>query len=308
MLSVSPQPLSLLEEMLDTLRRRDKEDRQEDSPPALPVRPISRARLPSARIILPANIDVIAGGESPANLSKQSSKKKEVKKARDCSFGSKKYRELPDQSPYVTVAEEKEGEVRLEETNRANLATEHLPSMPRFRESEWDDNIGYFIKKKLRVWCRVPKGQWQLGHIQSTLGAKATVLLLDGTVVKVSTGELHPANPDILEGVDDLIQLSYLNEPSVLHNLQYRYSHDSIYSKAGPVLIAVNPFKAVQCYGKDFVTAYRKKLLNKPHVFAIADTAYNEMMRDEKNQSIIIRLVEMPFCVCSRSIKWRLSS
>ncbi|XP_028061806.1 myosin-2 isoform X2 [Camellia sinensis] len=288
MLSVSPQPLSLLEEMLDTLRRRDKEDRQEDSPPALPVRPISRARLPSARIILPANIDVIAGGESPANLSKQSSKKKEVKKARDCSFGSKKYRELPDQSPYVTVAEEKEGEVRLEETNRANLATEHLPSMPRFRESEWDDNIGYFIKKKLRVWCRVPKGQWQLGHIQSTLGAKATVLLLDGTVVKVSTGELHPANPDILEGVDDLIQLSYLNEPSVLHNLQYRYSHDSIYSKAGPVLIAVNPFKAVQCYGKDFVTAYRKKLLNKPHVFAIADTAYNEMMRDEKNQSIII--------------------
>lgn len=45
----------------------------------------------------------------------------------------------------------------------------------------------------------------------------------------MSTGELLPANPDILEGVDDLIQLSYLNEPSVLHNLQYRYSHDIIY-------------------------------------------------------------------------------
>lgn len=45
----------------------------------------------------------------------------------------------------------------------------------------------------------------------------------------MSTGELLPANPNILEGVDDLIQLSYLNEPSVLHNLQYRYSHDIIY-------------------------------------------------------------------------------
>jgi hypothetical protein len=33
-----------------------------------------------------------------------------------------------------------------------------------------------------------------------------------------------PENPDILEGVDDLIQLSYLNEPSVLHNLQHRFS------------------------------------------------------------------------------------
>ena len=45
----------------------------------------------------------------------------------------------------------------------------------------------------------------------------------------MSTGELLPANPEILEGVDDLIQLSYLNEPSVLHNLHYRFSHDRIY-------------------------------------------------------------------------------
>ncbi|KAA8526866.1 hypothetical protein F0562_008905 [Nyssa sinensis] len=93
---------------------------------------------------------------------------------------------------------------------------------------------------------------------------------------------------DILDGVDDLIQLSYLNEPSVLHNLHYRYSHDIIYSKAGNVLIAINPFKDVQLYGNDFVTAYRQKFLNGPHVFAIADSAYNEMMRDEVNQSIII--------------------
>lgn len=41
--------------------------------------------------------------------------------------------------------------------------------------------------------------------------------------------DLLPANPDILEGVDDLIQLSYLNEPSVLHNLEYRYSRDVVY-------------------------------------------------------------------------------
>lgn len=45
----------------------------------------------------------------------------------------------------------------------------------------------------------------------------------------MSAGELLPANPEILEGVEDLIQLSYLNEPSVLHNLQRRYSQDMIY-------------------------------------------------------------------------------
>lgn len=41
--------------------------------------------------------------------------------------------------------------------------------------------------------------------------------------------ELLPANPDALEGVDDLVQLSYLNDPSVLCNLQSRYSQDMIY-------------------------------------------------------------------------------
>lgn len=42
-------------------------------------------------------------------------------------------------------------------------------------------------------------------------------------------GEVLPSNPDVLEGVDDLMQLSYLNEPSVLHNLQHRYARDMIY-------------------------------------------------------------------------------
>lgn len=45
----------------------------------------------------------------------------------------------------------------------------------------------------------------------------------------MSTEELFPANPDILEGVEDLIQLSYLNEPSVLYNLRVRYTQDVIY-------------------------------------------------------------------------------
>ncbi|XP_057465935.1 myosin-2-like isoform X2 [Actinidia eriantha] len=293
MLTVSPTAMvrSSLEEMLDSLRRRDEEDKPRDSPPALPSRPTSRARLRPARRSLPVNFEVDAAGTSaasPVNSLNQSSKEKEGKGPRAGSFGGKKDKDLDGESPYVMVAEEKECEQRSEETDRVNLAAEPSGSLPRFRESEWDDNIGYFIKKKLRVWCWLPKGQWELGLIQSTSGENATVLVLDGTVVKVSTGELLPANPDILEGVDDLIQLSYLNEPSVLHNLQYRYSHDMIYSKAGPVLIAINPFKDVQCYGNDFVTAYREKLFDNPHVYAIADTAYNEMMRDGVNQSIII--------------------
>ena len=44
-------------------------------------------------------------------------------------------------------------------------------------------------------------------------------------------------------------------------------------------MIAINPFKAVQLYESNHVDAYRQKLANSPHVFAIADAAYDEMMR-----------------------------
>jgi myosin heavy subunit len=47
--------------------------------------------------------------------------------------------------------------------------------------------------------------------------------------MRLKTESLQPANPEILDGVDDLMQLSYLSEPSVLYNLQYRYSQDMIY-------------------------------------------------------------------------------
>ncbi|KAK7854423.1 myosin-2 [Quercus suber] len=298
---------SSLEEMLDSLRRRDESDKPKDMPPALPSRPLSRARLPSARRSLPNNFKVGDGGGgggmgefSPRALNvKEEGKRKESDfGTKRGSFGSKKMKKDQNaESPYAleAVAEEGEGgrnaRKEVSGSDRGSAVTfASPPPTVKSKELDWNDNIGYFIKKKLHVWCQLPSGQWESGTIQSTLGEEALVSLFNGNVIKVLTGELIPANPDILDGVDDLIQLSYLNEPSVLYNLRYRYSRDMIYSKAGPVLIAVNPFKVVQIYGNDFVTAYRQKLTDAPHVYAIADSAYNEMMRDEVNQSIIIRL------------------
>ncbi|GAV85356.1 LOW QUALITY PROTEIN: Myosin_head domain-containing protein [Cephalotus follicularis] len=277
MLSASPNSVarSSLEEMLDSLRRRDECEKPRDLPPALPARPTSRsARLPSARKSLP--VDFKVGSESEVKGKEEGKRKeKELGTANRNSFGGKKAKKAAE-CPYL-----------VEERNRKEkVAT--VREEVKIGEGEWNNNIDYFINKKLRVWCRLLRGQWESGTIQTTSGEEATVSLSNGNVVKVPTGDLFPANPHILEGVDDLIQLSYLNEPSVLHNLQYRYSRDLIYSKAGPILIAVNPFKDVKIYGNDFVIAYRQKVTDSPHVYAIADTAYNEMMRDGVNQSVII--------------------
>uniref|UniRef100_A0A1J3JFA2 Myosin-2 n=1 Tax=Noccaea caerulescens TaxID=107243 RepID=A0A1J3JFA2_NOCCA len=295
MLSASPNTVakSSLEEMLESLRQKDDSDRPRDMPPALPARPTSRARLPSARRSLPAKFSVSSVMEeqngsvasSEPKVETESEKKEEGKRkekdlgVKRSSFGSKKMRTgLKSESPYE--AEKKEEENVKIKVSPVKNAEEHKP--------EWNDNVEYFIKKKLRVWCRVANGQWQLGMIQSTTADTSLVMLSTANVVKVSTEELFPANPEILEGVEDLIQLSYLNEPSVLYNLRVRFSQDVIYSKAGPVLIAVNPFKNVKIYGNDFISAYQKKAVDAPHVYAVADAAYDEMMREEKNQSIII--------------------
>lgn len=305
MLSVSSPTVvrSSLEEMLDSLRKRD--EKPKDLPPALPARPTSRSmRLPSTRRSLPVDFKVgggNAGLDSPVGGAQG---KEDVKRKgrelglRRGGLGSKKRMKAvqPGDLPYVEAVEEKAVACTLTSPRSTLTSPRSALTSPRStltsprsrKETEWDDNIGYFVKKKLPVWCRLPSGQWESGTVQSTTGEEALVLLSDGSVVKVSTGEILPANPDVLVGVDDLIQLSYLNEPSVVHNLQYRYSHDIIYSKAGPLLIAVNPFKDVPIYGNDFVTAYSQKVKDSPHVYAIADIAYDEMMRDEVNQSIII--------------------
>lgn len=74
-----------------------------------------------------------------------------------------------------------------------------------------------------------------------------------------------------------MIQLAYLNEPSVLNNLKIRYAIDQIYTYTGSILIAVNPFKDVtELYGPFMMDLYRGRALGElsPHVYAIADTAY----------------------------------
>ncbi|KAI3778635.1 hypothetical protein L2E82_08016 [Cichorium intybus] len=152
----------------------------------------------------------------------------------------------------------------------------------------WDDISVYNAKKKQHAWYQAPDGNWELAKIISVTGTESLISFSEGKVCKVPSDILLPANPEILDGVDDLMQLSYLSEPSVLYNLQYRYDRDMIYSKAGAVLVAINPFKNIPLYGKDYVEGYKRKKIGRPHVYAIADIAIREMIRDEVNQSIVI--------------------
>ncbi|XP_008805849.2 myosin-1-like [Phoenix dactylifera] len=289
---------SSLEEMLEALEQRDR--KAKDVPPALPVRPTLRGRLPSSRrsLLLNSKIETNTAEclmKDPKKWvqNKDGQAWKEDKEAvfKSSIFGSKRFSksDQPEESPYDKISKLDSYEERSEDVNGSGSPVDPLSLVGLLEEKLRFGHIkNYVLKKKLQVWCRLPDAEWGLGEIQSISGNNANILLPEGRVLAVLVENLLPSNPQVLDGVDDLIQLSYLNEPSVLHNLKCRYVHDMVYTKAGLVLVAINPFKEVPLYGDDYIAAYKEKTTENPHVYAIADSAFNEMMRDGVNQSIII--------------------
>uniref|UniRef100_A0A8K9WSW4 Myosin VC n=1 Tax=Oncorhynchus mykiss TaxID=8022 RepID=A0A8K9WSW4_ONCMY len=119
--------------------------------------------------------------------------------------------------------------------------------------------------------------------------------LEDGTMLyslDTSSPQLpHLRNPDILVGENDLTALSYLHEPAVLHNLKVRFVESKIiYTYCGIILVAVNPYKQLHIYGDAVIHAYSGQNMGDmdPHIFAVAEEAYKQMARNNKNQSIIV--------------------
>ncbi|XP_050523766.1 unconventional myosin-IXAa-like isoform X2 [Daktulosphaira vitifoliae] len=89
----------------------------------------------------------------------------------------------------------------------------------------------------------------------------------------------------------DLCQLPDLNEQTLLDNLRARFIAGHIYTYVGSILIAVNPFKFHPIYNPKYVKLYQNRRLGPelpPHIFAIADAAYHCMLRERKNQCIVI--------------------
>ncbi|KQK15762.1 myosin-3 isoform X2 [Brachypodium distachyon] len=303
---------SSLEVLLETIKKRDEQPK--DVPPALPARPTCRGRLPTARRSpTPPRVHLEnCMAEGVVTDTVMADKKPEVQKVNNPEIEKEK---KPEVNKEIGGQEAKEGKTvkshifrvkrklcnvepldespyveDFHEERKDTIACKEPPSssISSARAKRNGKPMDYVLQKKLRVWCSSSDEKWELGQVQSISGDDVEILLANGEILTLSPERLLPANPDILNGVDDLIQMSYLNAPSVLYNLQFRYSHDLIYTKAGPVLIAVNPLKEVPLYGKDFIRQYRQKLKNDPHVYAIADLAFNEMLRDGTNQSIII--------------------
>ncbi|XP_069044104.1 myosin-7 [Lepisosteus oculatus] len=140
--------------------------------------------------------------------------------------------------------------------------------------------------------CFVPDvvEEFVKGSIVSRDGDKVTVETEKGKTVTVKECDIHPQNPPKFDKIEDMAMFTFLHEPAVLFNLKERYAAWMIYTYSGLFCVTVNPYKWLPVYNAEVVNAYRGKKRTEapPHIFSISDNAYQYMLTDRENQSILI--------------------
>ncbi|KAG4304526.1 hypothetical protein PORY_001919 [Pneumocystis oryctolagi] len=146
-----------------------------------------------------------------------------------------------------------------------------------------------FSSKKW-VWVKDVEKAFVKGWVVKEEENCLHVKCLDDSDRIVKVNDVDRVNPPKFDKVDDMAELTYLNEASVVNNLNLRYSDGLIYTYSGLFLVAVNPYKSLPIYTNDYINIYRnsKRSDFKPHIYAIADLAFHNMLEMRENQSILI--------------------
>ncbi|XP_028671406.1 myosin-9a isoform X2 [Erpetoichthys calabaricus] len=143
--------------------------------------------------------------------------------------------------------------------------------------------------KKL-VWVPSERHGFEAASVKEESGEEALVELVEnGKKVKVNKDDIQKMNPPKFSKVEDMAELTCLNEASVLHNLKERYYSGLIYTYSGLFCVVINPYKNLPIYSEEIIEMYKGKKRHEmpPHIYAITDTAYRSMMQDREDQSIL---------------------
>ncbi|XP_039445213.1 myosin heavy chain, muscle isoform X4 [Culex pipiens pallens] len=151
-----------------------------------------------------------------------------------------------------------------------------------------DQSKPYDAKKA--CWVPDEKEGFVLGEIKATKGELVTVGIPGGETKDFKKDLVGQVNPPKYEKCEDMSNLTYLNDASVLHNLRERYRAKLIYTYSGLFCVVINPYKRWPLYTMRVAKMYRGKRRNEvpPHLFAVSDGAYVNMLTNHENQSMLI--------------------
>uniref|UniRef100_A0A8D0KP07 Myosin heavy chain 10 n=1 Tax=Salvator merianae TaxID=96440 RepID=A0A8D0KP07_SALMN len=143
--------------------------------------------------------------------------------------------------------------------------------------------------KKL-VWIPSERHGFEAASIKEERGDEVLVELAEnGKKAVVNKDDIQKMNPPKFSKVEDMAELTCLNEASVLHNLKDRYYSGLIYTYSGLFCVVINPYKNLPIYSENIIEMYRGKKRHEmpPHIYAISESAYRCMLQDREDQSIL---------------------
>ncbi|CAL4086913.1 unnamed protein product, partial [Meganyctiphanes norvegica] len=140
-----------------------------------------------------------------------------------------------------------------------------------------DQSKPYDAKKD--CWVPHEKEKFIAAKLQ---GTKGELVMVDvaGETKNFKKDQVQQMNPPKYEKCEDMSNLTFLNDASVLYNLKIRYVNKLMYTYSGLFCIAVNPYKRYPIYTERASKIYMGKRRNEvpPHIFAISDGAYMDML------------------------------
>jgi len=143
-----------------------------------------------------------------------------------------------------------------------------------------------------RVWVSHPEYSWLSGFITS-VDANVGVIVDTTEAGKITVKPsdlpmLESCGSHVDQSIENLVDLDEMSEGAILHHVRKRYHAKDIYTHVGNILVAVNPFEALNIYDQSFVKKHLAGSTTAPHVYGSGAMAYKQLVTNQKNQAVLI--------------------
>merc|ERR1712243_84103 len=134
------------------------------------------------------------------------------------------------------------------------------------------------------------EGLLEVGNINLEDPAEKCTIAVAHEKFTMKAAEVGRVNPPKFEKCEDMVNLTFLNDASVFWNLKTRYQAKLIHTYSGLFVVVVNPYKRYPLYTHRVCKIYLGKRRNEapPHLWAIAEGAYRNMLSSKKNNAMLI--------------------
>mmetsp|Transcript_2124 Transcript_2124/g.4867 ORF Transcript_2124/g.4867 Transcript_2124/m.4867 type:complete len:1368 (+) Transcript_2124:37-4140(+) len=144
------------------------------------------------------------------------------------------------------------------------------------------------------VWCPCAREGFRLARISGHAG-EALIVDIEGQKdgsrsQQVKAADCRPCyDPTGSQTCEDSTSLVHLDDANILDNMCRRFLQNEPYTWTANVLLAVNPYKTIPAlYTEERMQTHRGKRSAPPHPYAIADSAYRSLLREQRNQALVI--------------------